>query len=55
MESTTKDEEGVMLENKKWYGSDLNENYLFKSVPLALYRCIEFQEIKTKCKEDLDA
>jgi hypothetical protein len=46
MESTTKDEEGVMLENKKWYGSDLNENYLFKSVPLALYRCIEFQEIK---------
>jgi hypothetical protein len=55
MESTTKDEEGVMLENKKWYGSDLNENYLFKSVPLALYRCIEFQEIKTRCKEDLDA
>ena len=44
-----------MLENKKWYGSDLNENYLFKSVPLALYICIEFQEIKTRCKEDLDA
>lgn len=42
VDSTTKDDEGVMLENKKWYGADLNENYLFKNVPLALYRAIEF-------------
>jgi hypothetical protein len=42
VDSTTKDDDGVMLENKKWYGSDLNENYLFKNVPLALYRSIEF-------------
>ncbi len=42
VDSTNKDDDGVMLDNKKWYGSDLNENYLFKSVPLALYRSIEF-------------
>lgn len=55
MEETNKDEDGVLFENKKWYGSDINENYLFKNIPLALYRAIEFQQIKTQSKEDLDA
>ena len=41
-DSTQQDEVGVLLENKQWYGSELNENYLFKNVPLTLYRAIEF-------------
>lgn len=54
-DSTHKDELGVLLDNKRWYGAELNENYLFKNVPLSLYRCIEFQsQIKTRSKEDLD-
>ena len=41
-ESTMQDEVGVLLENKQWYGSELNENYLFKNIPLTLFRAIEF-------------
>lgn len=41
-DSTHQDEVGVRLENKQWYGSELNENYLFKNIPQTLYRAIEF-------------
>ena len=41
-DSTHKDEQGVLLENKRWYGAELNENYIFKNVPLSLYRALEF-------------
>ena len=54
-DSTHKDEVGVLLENKQWYGSELKENYLYKSIPLTLFRAIEFQAIKSKSKEDFDA
>lgn len=41
-DQTNKDDSGVLLDNKRWYGSELNENYIFKSVPLTLYRALEF-------------
>ena len=38
-----------------WYGSELNENYLFKNVPLSLFRALEFQDIRAKSKGDIEA
>lgn len=53
-DSTTKDEQGVLLENKRWYGSELNENYIFKNVPLSLYRALEYQEVAVRSESDLN-
>ncbi len=54
-DSTHKDEIGVLLENKQWYGAELNENYLFKNVPQTIFRAIELQTIKSRSKADVDA
>lgn len=41
-DTTTKDEMGVLLENKRLYGAKLNENLLVKNVPLILAASKEF-------------
>lgn len=41
-DTTTKDENGVLIENKRGYGSRLNENLLVKNVPMILAQSIEF-------------
>lgn len=41
-DTSIKDEQGVLLENKRIYGSKLNENLLVKSVPSILAQSIEF-------------
>jgi len=41
-DTTTKDEMGVLLENKRLYGAKLNENLLPKNVPLILAASREF-------------
>jgi len=53
-DTTTKDEQGVLLENKRWYGSELNENYIFKNMPLTLFRALEYQEVKVRSEQDLN-
>ena len=47
-DTTTKDEMGVLLENKRIYGSKLNENLIPKNLPLILASSHEFQAIGTK-------
>ena len=47
-DTTTKDEMGVLLENKRHYGAKLNENLLVKNLPLILSQSREFQAIGTK-------
>jgi len=44
-DTTTKDENGVLIENKRGYGARLNENLLPKNVPMILEQSIEFQSI----------
>ena len=41
-DTTTKDEMGVLLENKRLYGAKLNENLLVNNVPLILAASKEF-------------
>jgi translocation protein SEC63 len=65
-DSTMKDENGVMMQNKREYGARLNENLLPKNIPLILSQSIEFQSIemtddaelaifkKMKSNEDID-
>lgn len=47
-DTTTKDESGVLLENKRIYGSKLNENLIPKNLPLILASSHEFQALGTK-------
>jgi preprotein translocase subunit Sec63 len=43
-ETTNKDEGGIILiANKKMFGSEVNENLLFKHIPFILTKTIEFQ------------
>ena len=49
-EQTKKSEEGVWLINKTIFGSALNENILFKQLPLLISSSREFQEITCKKK-----
>jgi hypothetical protein len=41
-DSTKKDESGVLLENKRIYGAEVNENMILKNVPLVISKSIEF-------------
>ena len=41
-DTSTKDEMGVLLENKRHYGAKLNENLLPKNIPLILAQSREF-------------
>jgi len=41
-DSTIKDEGGILLENKRVYGAEVNENMILKNVPLVLSKSIEF-------------
>lgn len=52
-DTTTKDENGVLIENKRIYGAKLNENLLPKNVPLVLASCYEFQAIGAKNKDEI--
>ena len=51
-DTTKKTEEGVLLDNKPYYGAKLNENMVIKNVPLILAGCKEFQEIGPETKAD---
>jgi hypothetical protein len=41
-DSTIKDEGGILLENKRVYGAEVNEHMILKNVPLVLSKSIEF-------------
>jgi hypothetical protein len=41
-DSTHKDEGGVLLENKRLFGAEINENMIAKNIPLILSKSIEF-------------
>jgi len=41
-DSAKKDEGGVLLENKRIFGAEINENMIYKNIPLILSRAIEF-------------
>ena len=41
-DTTKKDEGGVLLENKRLYGSKLNENLIAKNMPQILSLAVEF-------------
>ena len=47
-DTTTKNEQGVLIENKRGYGAALNDNLLPKNVPLILSQSLEFQTIGAK-------
>ena len=52
-DTTTKDEMGVLIENKRLYGAKLNENLIPKNVPLIMAQSHEFQSIGAKSTEEL--
>jgi len=54
-DTTKKDEGGVLLENKRLYGSKLNENLLPKNMPQIMAMAIEYQAMGAKNKEEMDA
>jgi len=41
-DSTKKDEGGVLLENKRVFGAEINENMIHKNMPLLLSKSVEF-------------
>ena len=41
-DSTKKDDSGVLLDNKRIYGAEVNENMILKNVPLVISKSIEF-------------
>jgi len=46
-DSTKRSEEGVLLTNKQVFGQEINENTLFKQLPLLISRSNEFQQLKS--------
>jgi len=54
-DTTIKDEGGVLLENKRLYGSKLNENLIPKNMPQILAMAIEFQKMGAKDKDEMEA
>ena len=54
-DTTKKDEGGVLLENKRLYGSKLNENLLPKNMPQIMAMAIEYQAMGAKDKAEMDA
>lgn len=52
-DTSTKDESGVLLENKRMYGARINENLIVKNVPLILAQSKEFQSIGAKGKDEI--
>jgi preprotein translocase subunit Sec63 len=42
-DSTKKDEGGVLLENKRIFGPEVNENMISKNFPLLMSKAIELQ------------
>lgn len=51
-DTTIKDENGILLENKKAYGAKLNESIIPKNMPMMLASCIEFQDMGVKSEEE---
>lgn len=54
-DTTKKDEGGVLLENKRLYGSKLNENLLPKNMPQIMAMAIEYQAMGAKDKGEMEA
>lgn len=52
-DTTIKDEGGVLLENKRLYGSKLNENLLPKNMPQIMAMAVEFQTMGAKNQEEM--
>ena len=55
IDSTKKDEGGVLLENKRYYSVKLNGNLIPKNMPMILAGTIECQKMGAKDQEELDA
>jgi len=53
-DTTIKDEGGILLENKRYYGGKLNENLLIKNMPQVLSGAIEFQAMGAKDQSEMD-
>ncbi len=53
-DSTKKDEGGVLLENKRIFGPEVNENMINKNLPLLLSKAIELQSLKSTTKQEVD-
>ena len=53
-DTTIKDEGGILLENRKLYGSKINENLIPKNMPQIMAMAIEFQKLGAKDKEELE-
>jgi translocation protein SEC63 len=46
-DGTKKDEGGILLENKRIFGPQINENLIYKQLPLLMSQAIEFQQLKS--------
>ena len=53
-DTSTKDESGVLMENKRNYGAKLNENLIVKNMPQILASSIEFQAIGARNQAEID-
>lgn len=51
-DSTKKDEGGVLLENKRVFGPEINENIIYKNLPLLISRALEFQQLRSTSKRE---
>jgi len=47
-DSTKKDEGGVLLENKRVFGPEINENMVNKNFPTLIAKALELQGIRSK-------
>ena len=52
-DTTTKDEHGVLIENKRIYGAKLNDNLIPKNIPLILAQSHELQGIGAKSNDEV--
>ena len=53
-DTTIKDEGGILLENRKLYGSKMNENLIPKNMPQIMAMALEFQKLGAKDKNEME-
>lgn len=53
-DSTKRDEGGVLLENKRVYGPEVNENMINKNFPTLISKAIELQGLRSKSAKEND-
>jgi hypothetical protein len=54
VDSTKKDEGGVLLDNKRVFGPEVNENMINKNFPLLISKSIELQALRSKSNKEVE-